>query len=42
VSGCHKLGRFVHGQYKLCHVHHPNVPSSGKITQKELDEVETK
>ncbi len=42
VAGCHKLGRFVHGQYKLCHGHHPNVPSDGKITQKQLDAVETK
>lgn len=42
MSSCHRLGRFVHGQYKLCHVHHPDVPSDGKITQKELDAVEPK
>ena len=23
VGGCHRLGRFVHGRYKLCRVHHP-------------------
>ncbi len=37
VSGCHRLGRFVHGHYKLCHIHHPNVPSSGKITQEHIE-----
>ena len=42
MSSCHRLGRFVHGQYKLCHVHHPDVPSDGKITQKQLDAVEPK
>jgi hypothetical protein len=42
VSGCHKLGRFVHGQYKLCHVHHPNVPNDGKIAQEQLDAVDPK
>lgn len=31
-QGCFRLGRFPHGPYKLCHVHHPNVPSDGKIT----------
>jgi hypothetical protein len=29
---CHRLGRFFYGHYRLCHVHHPNVPSDGKIT----------
>jgi hypothetical protein len=32
VSHCHRLGRFVHGRYKLCRVHHPNVPTAGRIT----------
>jgi hypothetical protein len=32
VSGCHRIGRFPHGHYKLCHVHHPQVPDDGKIT----------
>ena len=27
--------------YKLCHVHHPNVPSDGKIGQAQLDAVNT-
>lgn len=36
-SGCHRLGRFTHGRYKLCRVHHPNVPSDGKITQDHID-----
>lgn len=31
VGGCHKLGRFTHGHYKVCRVHHPNVPSDGRI-----------
>jgi hypothetical protein len=35
VSGCHRLGRFVNGHYKLCHLHHPGVPNSGKITADE-------
>lgn len=32
ISGCHRLGRFVWRQYRLCHIHHPQVPSSGRIT----------
>ncbi|HUB72469.1 MAG TPA: hypothetical protein VL979_00355 [Solirubrobacteraceae bacterium] len=32
VSNCHRLGRFQHGRYKLCRVHHPQVPSGGRIT----------
>ena len=32
MGGCHRLGRFEHGQYKLCAVHHPKVPSNGKVT----------
>ena len=31
-TGCHRFGRFEHGHFKLCRVHHPNVPSSGKVT----------
>lgn len=27
-----RRGKYPHGHYKLCHVHHPNVPSDGKIT----------
>ncbi|MEA2313849.1 MAG: hypothetical protein QOI03_541 [Solirubrobacteraceae bacterium] len=30
-SGCYRRGRFRHGHYKLCHVHHPHVPSDGRI-----------
>lgn len=37
VSSCHRLGRFVHGHYKLCHVHHPGVPSNGKITMEHVN-----
>ncbi len=40
VGGCHRLGRFVHGRYKLCRVHHPNVPSNGKITQEHIEAVD--
>jgi hypothetical protein len=41
VSGCHRVGRFVHGHYKLCHVHHPHVPDNGKITKEQIDAVQT-
>lgn len=30
-DGCHRLGRFSHGHLKLCHVHHPHIPSDGKV-----------
>jgi hypothetical protein len=39
VSNCHRLGRFAHDHYKLSRVHHPNVPSDGKITQQHMDAV---
>jgi hypothetical protein len=35
-SGCYRRGRFRHGHYKLCHVHHPGVPSDGKITAEHI------
>jgi hypothetical protein len=38
-QGCYRIGRFRHGHYKLCHVHHPNVPSDGRITEKHIKEV---
>jgi hypothetical protein len=38
-SGCHRPGRFVHGRYKLCRIHHPDVPSDGKITDEEIKSV---
>jgi hypothetical protein len=31
-TGCHRIGRFTHGHLHLCHVHHPLVPSDGRIT----------
>ena len=31
-TGCHRIGRFPHGHWKLCRVHHPDVPTKGKIT----------
>ncbi|MHB8243413.1 MAG: hypothetical protein ACYDHN_15670 [Solirubrobacteraceae bacterium] len=37
-SGCHRLGRFTHGRYRLCRVHHPQVPSRGRITQEHIDD----
>jgi hypothetical protein len=40
-SGCYRMGRFPHGHYRLCHVHHPNVPSDGKITAEHIAAVET-
>jgi hypothetical protein len=30
--GCYRRGRFPYGHYRLCHVHHPHVPSDGRIT----------
>ena len=41
-AGCHRLGKFSHGHYKLCHVHHPLVPDDGKINQIHIDEVTKK
>lgn len=35
-SGCFRRGRFRHGHYKLCHVHHPAVPSDGNITAEHI------
>ncbi len=31
-DGCYRRGRFRYGHYRLCHIHHPEVPSDGKIT----------
>ena len=38
-KGCYRIGRFQHGHYKLCHIHHPHVPSSGKIHRSHIDEM---
>jgi len=35
-SGCYRRGRFKHGHYRLCHVHHPDVPSDGRITAEHI------
>lgn len=35
-QGCFRRGRFRHGQYRLCHVHHPHVPSDGKISDEHI------
>jgi hypothetical protein len=35
-SGCFRWGRFRHGHYRLCHVHHPSVPSDGRITEEHI------
>jgi len=35
VHGCHRVGRFPHGHYKLCRLHHPAVPDDGRITAEE-------
>jgi hypothetical protein len=35
-SGCYRRGRFRYGHYRLCHVHHPHVPSDGKVTEKHI------
>jgi hypothetical protein len=33
---CYRRGRFRYGHYRLCHVHHPQVPSNGKITAEHI------
>ena len=35
-KGCFRRGRFRCGHYRLCHVHHPLVPSDGKITDEHI------
>jgi hypothetical protein len=35
-DGCFRRGRFRYGHYRLCHVHHPHVPSDGKITDEHI------
>ena len=35
-KGCFRRGRFRCGHYRLCHVHHPGVPSDGKITDEHI------
>ena len=39
-SGCFRRGRFRHGHYRLCHVHHPLVPSNGGLTADHIAAVE--
>lgn len=34
--GCLRRGRFRYGHYRLCHKHHPHVPSDGKITDEHV------
>lgn len=31
VSDCKRLGRFPYEHYRFCRVHHPSVPTKGKI-----------
>ena len=38
-KGCWRRGRFPHGHYRLCHVHHPLVPSDGNITDEHIHAV---
>lgn len=38
-AGCHRLGRFPHGPYRLCQKHHPTVPSDGRITGEHIARV---
>lgn len=38
-TGCHWPGRFQHGPYRLCHKHHPTVPSDGRITAEHIARV---
>ena len=39
VDGAGSWGRFRHGHYRLCAVHHPLVPSDGKITDEHIEAV---
>lgn len=39
-TGCFRLGRFRLGHYRLCHVHHPHVPSDGRITAEHIEAVD--
>lgn len=38
-DGCHRWGRFPHGHYKLCRVHHPAVPDDGRITGEHIQAI---
>jgi hypothetical protein len=38
-TGCHRIGRFTHGHFHLCHAHHPQVPSDGKITAEHINRI---
>lgn len=31
-------GKYPHGHLKLCHVHHPLVPATGRVTEKHVRE----
>ena len=35
-DGCLRRGRFRYGHYRLCHIHHPHVPSDGRITDEHI------
>ena len=35
--GCFRGAKYPHGHYKLCHIHHPHVPSSGKISSEHIN-----
>ncbi len=37
--GLKRFARYPHGHYRLCHVHHPHVPSDGIVTQEHVDEM---
>jgi hypothetical protein len=39
-SGCLRRGRFRYGHYRLCHRHHPHVPSDGRLTEEHISAVE--
>ena len=41
-SGCHRIGRFTHGHFHLCRVHHPEGPTSGKIGKEHIDAMTTR
>ena len=38
-TGCHRVGRHPYGPYMLCRLHHPIVPSHGRITTEHIAQV---
>ena len=37
--GLRRHGRFPHGHFRLCHVHHPHVSSDGTVLVRDVEDV---